>query len=137
MVKKLSPEQIKAIKRKEELKKEYKLKETMLEGLFPRLDAATFYSELFVHIFEPKGLDCRLSTGLGNPIVVSAAMPKKSPKGKIVMQSRIVTEDERTTFADAYKDNPCALIAPVPIRNGRKILAHPLRWCYTASIERQ
>lgn len=114
-----------------ERKNQYDEKELYLEQHYQKLSPETFYSELFCHNFEPKGFDCSKTSGIGNPIAVSSFL---SPDGKTSIRSKVVTENEHSTFFKDYADNQCALISPV-VYYGRTAKAVNARYIYALVVD--
>jgi len=114
-----------------EAKNNYKLKDKYLEQNFPKVSPEDFYSDLFCHNFEPHGFDCSKTSGIGNPIAVSSFF---SPDGKTGIRSKVVTENEHSTFYKDYTDNQCALISPV-VYYGRTAKAVNARFIYALVVD--
>lgn len=118
-------------------KAEFKLKNEILDSVAKRVDADTFYSELFNDAFEPMG-DYAIrdnggeptsykSTGVGNPMVIC-------PLEKNKRLTHIITEEHRHDFFEDYRMSKCALIAPV-VFYGKTALAKNARYIYAIAID--
>ena len=111
-----------------QMRSEYFLKEQFLQEHFPRVDAKTFYSALFCHDFEPAGIDCSKSTGVGNPIVIYAENDTKH------VSNKIITQDRKEDFFQDYLHCKFAFIAPC-VFYGRRATAKNCRYIYALVVD--
>ena len=111
-----------------QMRNEYLLKEQFLQEHFHQVDAKTFYSELFCHDFEPAGIDCSKSTGVGNPIVIYAENDTKH------VSNKIITQDRKEDFFQDYLHCKFAFVAPC-VFYGRRATAKNCRYIYALVVD--